>query len=398
MKVANKQIYLGSARAYRQVMSILSYIARFSIVFVWALSHPHADIWFWCAFTTFEISYFFVNQEKLASNMRIFYPAVIVMILCSGVCKGFLGFVGSVFAFLSLSCMTVHNIRGTGLGLQLLQVIAYLLPYYWLLRGQPLTGDVLLPVIFDLFIYLQSLMLMFSAREIWLKKVEIRSLNESLQEKNMELVEYMHDAQEMSKLMERNEIAQNLHDSLGHVFMAMNMNIGAAKELMTTDPAKARELMEVIDNINQMGIQELSKTVTTLKSTSPAQFSLRKTVEDALFETMYTSAMDVNFEMDEQIEHASPYIKNAIYSVIRESYTNTLKHAHASAIGIHVTMQDQNIIVTYQDNGKGCGSIQKSHGIKGIEAKLAAVGGQATFNSGKGEGFICIAKIPFAVK
>lgn len=398
MKAANKPLHLGSARAYRQVMSALSYVARFSIVFVWWLEHPHAGLWFWSAFVAFEISYFFVNQERFASNMRVFYPAVIVMILCSGVCKSYLGFVGSIFAFLSLSCMTVHNVRGTGIGLQLLQVAAYLLPYFWLLRDWPLTGSTVLAVIFDLFIYLQSLMLMFSAREIWMKKVEIRSLNKLLQEKNMELVEYMHDAQEMSKLMERTEIAQNLHDSLGHVFMAMNMNIGAARELMATDPAKAGELMEVVNNINQMGIQELSKTVTALKSTSPAQFSLRKTVEDALFETMYTSAMDVNFEMDDQVEHASPYVKNAVYALIRESFTNTLKHAGASSVHICVTLQERHVVVTYRDNGKGCGSIQKSHGLKGIEARLAAVGGQVSFNSSQGEGFACAARIPFTTK
>ena len=75
-----------------------------------------------------------------------------------------------------------------------------------------------------------------------------------------------------------------------------------------------------------------------------------------------------------------------MYTIIKESITNSVKHSKGDKISIYLKIEDE-IILRIKDNGIGCDEIIKGNGLKGIEAKVRKFNGDIIYNSKKGQGF-----------
>ena len=75
-------------------------------------------------------------------------------------------------------------------------------------------------------------------------------------------------------------------------------------------------------------------------------------------------------------EHpVNPEISLALYRLIQEGLTNSVRHGKANHVEISIYFMDQQLEVTLKDNGKGCKQIHKGNGIMGMEERLAQLGG-----------------------
>lgn len=214
------------------------------------------------------------------------------------------------------------------------------------------------------------------------------------------LVKRLNDNQEFlkvseytAKLEERNRLAQELHDGIGHSMTGSLIQMEAAKRLINSDPQTAELLLQNAIGISKEGIEEIRLT---LKNNKPPVeqlgFSrLRTTVE--AFSAKTGLMTTVVHEGD--IEMITPLQWRIIYENVNESLTNAAKYARASAVHIEIKVLNHFIKAVVSDNGQGSSKIVKGLGLIGMEERAAAVNG--TIIADGSNGFSVTTLIPYGI-
>lgn len=227
--------------------------------------------------------------------------------------------------------------------------------------------DYLILCIYLLF-YITSV---FSFRALIIEKNRVEKLNKEIEE--------------LTITKERNRVAQEIHDNLGHSLVALNMNLDVAYNVIDKDMDKTKELIDKCQNLAQDSMDSLRKAVYALKDEDISK-GLIKSIEKLVYNIEDENNMKVNLNIDEEIENYSPEYKNLIYTIIKESITNSIKHGKGDEISVDLKIEDH-IILRVKDNGIGCDKIIKGNGLRGIEEKADKFNGNVEYISKKGEGF-----------
>ena len=89
-------------------------------------------------------------------------------------------------------------------------------------------------------------------------------------------------------------------------------------------------------------------------------------------------------------------IEAAIYFVVAEALTNVARYAHASSVRLDVTLDGAHVVVTVADDGVGGVDPDSGSGLRGLQDRLAALGGTLAIESPPGGGTLLLARIPLA--
>ncbi|MGG1397959.1 sensor histidine kinase [Bacillus salipaludis] len=236
--------------------------------------------------------------------------------------------------------------------------------------------------------YLAMLLLVYLFRAISLEREKGQLLS-------AELVEAHAKLKEITIVKERTRIAQEMHDSIGHSLIALRMHLEFAENMIEVNPQKAGEAILKAHNFSQKSIKELRKAVAVLKDQSiNSQIELEELLNDMIESLETTGKLKFTLNFDKEVESGQQDMKNCIYTSVREAVTNGLKHGKAKQFQIDIKRSGEVIRIVVADNGQGCGHIKKSHGLKGIEERIALMNGKVSFSSEKGYGFKLTAEIP----
>lgn len=218
----------------------------------------------------------------------------------------------------------------------------------------------------------------------------------NLKEKNEKLV-MMHNSIRMlqsqishlATIEERNSLAKEIHDVMGHSLNLALHTLESNWLILDQQPEKAiMRLRQVISDIDR-GIGEIAVHEST-DSQSPL-WSLLAEMTDRLAE------IGVRLEVirsrwagkltDEMIK--------AIYRICQEATTNAIKHGKADHITVSIKGKRGLLHIYIIDNGKGCSSMIKGNGLRGMEERAESLGGSVSFSSFEdGNGFMVHASIP----
>ncbi|QOQ55319.1 sensor histidine kinase [Bacillus amyloliquefaciens] len=225
------------------------------------------------------------------------------------------------------------------------------------------------------------------------EKSKVELLNRELKTANATLKEYSDRIEELAVTKERTRIAQELHDSLGHYLAALKMNLEFAGKTAGHQPDKVKQIIDKAHDLTKESILKLRQAVTLLQgSLSGREFE--QALRDIFSHFQEAGSIRFELEMDAAIEAAQPDVKHCLYQSVQETITNAMKHGHASYVSVRI-QKDRNMIAAHiHNNGSACGTIIKSNGLKGIEKRAAALGGEAVFSSGNETGFDVKIRIP----
>lgn len=201
---------------------------------------------------------------------------------------------------------------------------------------------------------------------------------------NCKLIDYSFKERDYLISQERSRISQELHDSLGHLLMALSMNVQYAKALDDKDEIK-KELSEVSSLVNE-SIKTLRSTVYSLRKLDE-DFNLHEELKSLITKFNALEMVKINLDYDNEIENSSGTVKNVLLITIKEAITNSLKHGNASVINISLEIRDDRILLEICDNGLGCKAIVKSNGLSGISDRFEKINGKVSFNSRENNGF-----------
>jgi two-component system sensor histidine kinase DesK len=183
------------------------------------------------------------------------------------------------------------------------------------------------------------------------------------------------EVEEMAKLAERERIARDLHDVLGHTLLVIALKSELAAKLSTIDPARAIHEIREVERVSRTALSEVRAAVEGYRGQG-----LRgelKSAADALGAAGVVLAAEV-----EPITLA-PKHETVLALAVREAVTNVVRHAHATACRISVKEHDGRVVLRVEDNGVG-GVPREGNGLAGMRERVAAIGGTLTLDGGSG--------------
>ena len=203
---------------------------------------------------------------------------------------------------------------------------------------------------------------------------------------------------EMTRLRERNRLAEALHDTIGHTLTSAIVSLEGVALLWEKRPAEAVTLLDSVREQLQAGLGDIRQTVRTLKTDTLAehatlQASLRQLVARVSRQTT------VEIDLDDQLTVTLlPIQEYVLYSLVREGITNALKHSQATRLQITLTaVAPEQIALTLADNGVGTDAFAFGFGLTHLEQKVTALGGILTIETAVGAGFRLQVLLPLAV-
>lgn len=190
---------------------------------------------------------------------------------------------------------------------------------------------------------------------------------------------------------ERNRIAQEVHDTVGHTLTMIQSYMKLAEvSHKKNENEKLEEFLIEAKKLSSDGIKELRESINQLRKEAEQALVTQGVLQLADHVKEIEVKVTIQGEDSEKYSHLS----RVIYDTVRESITNTLKYAHASKMEIIMKFQEKGIEITIADDGLGCETIKENNGISGMRNRIKEVSGNIRFLTAKGEGFLTKIKIP----
>lgn len=224
-----------------------------------------------------------------------------------------------------------------------------------------------------------------------------RKSREKLAIANQRLRQYALRIEDQATLQERNRIAREIHDSLGHSLTALNIQLEGALKLWQLQPAKAQVLLTEAKKLSSTALQDVRQSVSVLRS-DPLQ---GRTLESALAQLLHNFEQTTGIRPASQLNLSqliSPEISTAVYRIAQEALTNIYKHGAATRVEIHLWTSRAMLYFEIRDNGKGFKPEQNStgFGLQGMHERAAAIGGELRVKSQPGSGSIVSGNFPLS--
>jgi signal transduction histidine kinase len=240
-------------------------------------------------------------------------------------------------------------------------------------------------------------------------QVQLQSQNRQLQQTQTELVQTLEQErslkqqiEEMAAIEERNRIAREIHDSLGHSLTALNVQMQAVASLLLTDPTQAQVFLTQAQRLGTTAMQEVRESVRTLRADGQVEKPLPETIAALAEEFRQVTGIIPTVETFLTTPVASS-VSKALYRIVQEALTNISKYARATQVQIRlVTIENDRldgrnrIKLTIVDDGQGFDFQQSAtgFGLQGMQERVAALDGEFCLITSLGAGCQIQVKLP----
>jgi signal transduction histidine kinase len=197
---------------------------------------------------------------------------------------------------------------------------------------------------------------------------------------------------ELATATERNRLARDMHDSLGHHLTVIAVQLEKATAFRERDPAAADQALADARLSTRYALEDVRQSVGALRdgvetfALAPALRTLVARVDDGRF------AVSLSIEGDES-RFGRPALV-ALYRAAQEGLTNASRHAEATAVSVEVSLEEAAARLTVADDGRGFDRAEPGFGLRGMDERLALVGGTLSVSSSPGSGTRLAVTIP----
>ncbi len=211
---------------------------------------------------------------------------------------------------------------------------------------------------------------------------------------------------EVAVLRERDRMAREMHDVLGHALVLIAVKIEAAQRLQVVDPARSAAELEATKELVRQSMSDLRASLADLRG--PDFDAGSKPLSQSLKEWANRTAAEGKFAISVNLEpeaNAFPVpVQDALWRVGREAVLNVVKHARAHHAEINVFTKDGSAILTVRDDGEGIPHLSEGqarlevdghYGMRGMRERVEALGGRLTIRPGRDDqGTLVMVAIP----
>ncbi len=232
-----------------------------------------------------------------------------------------------------------------------------------------------------------------------------RQAQEELATMHQQLRQYAFQAEELATVQERNRIARDIHDSLGHALTALNVQLQTAMMLLQQQPERAEPFLQQARRLGVTAMQEVRKSVQALRQENRDEQSLTEMIAAVVDDFRQGTGIETQMVIRGQTAgrdnaSVSTAIVNALYRIVQEALTNISKYAQATTVKVEIETTSEIVQMSVVDNGCGFdlgSSIGTGFGLQGMQERIAALGGTFTLETEPGKGCRLGMKIPLTI-
>ncbi|MGH3657668.1 MAG: sensor histidine kinase [Micromonosporaceae bacterium] len=198
---------------------------------------------------------------------------------------------------------------------------------------------------------------------------------------------------------ERQRIARELHDVVAHHVSVMGVLATGARRTGSRDPKAVDAALATIQESGRSAMRELRRVLDVLRTVGePAELTPQPGLAGvvALIEQIRDAGLPVTAEIDNGPPDLDPGMALAVYRIVQEALTNTIKHAGRARATVRLSYRSDHLVLEVTDDGRGPtpGPVGVGHGLVGMRERVALYRGVLHTGPRVGGGFRVYAKIP----
>jgi len=182
-------------------------------------------------------------------------------------------------------------------------------------------------------------------------------------------------------LEERSNLAQALHDKLGHNINGSIYQLEAIKLLMDKDPEKSKQMTQAVIDQLRTGMDEIRAI---LRKERPEKKDLALLQIYKLCEDCNQKGVETNLEIEGDVTQITDRLWEVILDNAFEAVSNSMKYARCKNILIKINILNKFVRCSITDDGVGCENIKDGMGISGMRSRVRSVNGTLDFVSEAG--------------
>jgi len=229
---------------------------------------------------------------------------------------------------------------------------------------------------------------------------ESQALLAELQEAHRQLQEYAARIEELVVIEERNRLAREMHDTLGHRLTVASVQLEGAQRLCTADPERAASMVGTVREQVREALSELRSTVATLRTPVEADLRLPSSLRRlaAYFEEV--TSLTIHQVLPEETPDLPGAHRLALFRAAQELLTNVQRHAEASQVWLVLNVSDDAVKLLVSDDGRGLSvsAEQAGFGLRGLRERAAQLGGELHLEPRRGGGTQVSFRVPLPGK
>jgi two-component system sensor histidine kinase DesK len=174
------------------------------------------------------------------------------------------------------------------------------------------------------------------------------------------------EIEHLAKVAERERIARDLHDLLGHTLSLITLKAELARKLVDRDPQRAKQEMQEVEHTSRAALADVREAISGYRGQGLAAELLRAR------QTLQTAGITVDCEASDV--PLSPAQETVLALALREAVTNVVRHAQAQTCSVRLGRDEQRCTLEIADNGCGADT-PEGNGLRGMRERLESIGG-----------------------
>jgi signal transduction histidine kinase len=203
---------------------------------------------------------------------------------------------------------------------------------------------------------------------------------------------------ELAVLQERERLARDLHDSLGHSLVTLTVQLEAAQRLVATDSARAATLLAEMQKLTRTSMEDLRRSLANLRAAGLGDRPLGEALQTLCADARQRSGATVECELADGANQLPTRVAEVVWRVAQESLKNAEKHARANTIHVTLNLESKEVLLRVRDDGiglpPGAESKPGHYGLRGLRERVEGLGGTFTAATPEATGTLIEVRIP----
>lgn len=222
----------------------------------------------------------------------------------------------------------------------------------------------------------------------------IEKLASDLTIANQNLKQYALQVEELTLNKERNRLAREIHDGLGHYLTTIHMHLQAASALCRKE--KNEKLLQTIDtarDLTREALDDVRSSVAAMRASPGEGLPLPQRLESML--PNVGPDIETHFTLTGEPRELSSEADWTLYRAAQEGLQNTSKHARAAHLWLELDYSRLHMVqLSISDDGVGTETIQPGFGLMGLQERIKLMDGDLNITSAPREGFKVVITLP----